>query len=133
MSSATDELARFRVDGRVAVVSGGTGGIGQRVALALARAGADVAVLGRTAPEATDLARQIEDAGAQALLVAADVTKRDDADRAIDDVMASSPPSAVVPAAPSIPPSRTPRTSGIGSSTSTCAATCSRRRRRCGP
>lgn len=88
MTGTLDELARFRLDGRVAVVSGGTGGIGSRLALALARNGAKIGVLGRTANKATDLARQIADAGSEALLVTADVTKKKDADRAIDEVVA---------------------------------------------
>jgi gluconate 5-dehydrogenase len=87
MSSTPDELARFRLDGRVAIVSGGTGAIGQRVALALAGVGADIAVLGRSAAEATELAAAIEATGARAQLVAADVTRRAEADGAIDDVM----------------------------------------------
>ena len=84
---ALDELARFRLDGRVAVVSGGTGGIGQRLSLALARAGANVAVVGRTASEAASLQQEIADAGSEALLVSADVTRKADADRAIDETM----------------------------------------------
>jgi NAD(P)-dependent dehydrogenase (short-subunit alcohol dehydrogenase family) len=83
-----DELARFRLDGRVAVVSGGTGGIGRRLSLALAGAGARVAVLGRSAGQATDLATSIEALGSEALLVSADVTKRAEADRAIEEAMA---------------------------------------------
>ncbi len=83
-----DELSRFRLDGRVAVVSGGTGGIGRRVALALAGVGADVAVLGRSAEAAADIAEAIQEAGAQALLVSADVTSRDDANRAIEKTVA---------------------------------------------
>lgn len=82
-----DELARFRLDGRVAVVSGGTGGIGRRLSLALAGVGARVAVLGRTAEQSTDLARDCELAGSEALLVTADVTKRADADRAIEQTV----------------------------------------------
>lgn len=88
MPDRTDELARFRLDGRVAVVSGGTGGIGSRISLALARAGANVAVLGRSAQQATGVADSIQDAGSEALLVTADVTKKQDADRAIDQTMA---------------------------------------------
>lgn len=84
---STDELARFRLDGRVAVVSGGTGGIGRRLSLALADVGARVAVLGRTAEQSTDLARDCELAGSEALLVTADVTKRADADRAIEQTV----------------------------------------------
>lgn len=87
MTTPVDELARFRIDGRVAVVSGGTGGIGRRLSLALARAGARVAVLGRSAEEASDIARDIADAGSEALLVSADVTKKADADAAIDKVV----------------------------------------------
>ena len=82
-----DELARFRLDDRVAVVSGGTGAIGRRIGLALARMGARVAVLGRSAVEASDIEQQIADVGSEALLVTADVTKRADADRAIDETM----------------------------------------------
>jgi NAD(P)-dependent dehydrogenase (short-subunit alcohol dehydrogenase family) len=82
------ELARFRLDGRVAVVSGGTGAIGGRLSLALAGVGARVAVLGRSAEKATDLARSIEDVGSEAVLVTADVTRQADADRAIDETVA---------------------------------------------
>ena len=84
----TDELARFRLDGRVAVVSGGTGGIGHRLSLALAAVGARVAVLGRSAGDAADLQKEIQALGSEALLVSADVTRREEADRAIDDVLA---------------------------------------------
>ena len=83
-----DELARFRLDGRVAVVSGGTGGIGRRLSVAFAGVGARVAVLGRSADQATDVASACEEAGSEALLVAADVTRKDEADRAIDQVAA---------------------------------------------
>ena len=87
-SPAADELARYRLDGRVAVVSGGTGGIGRRLSLALAGVGAKVAVLGRSAEEARDLAESIAGLGSEAILVSADVTRREQADRAIDEVMA---------------------------------------------
>lgn len=88
MSRPVDELARFRLDGRVAVVSGGAGGIGRRLSLALAGVGARVAVLGRSARQAADLSSDIEEVGSEALLVSADVTRRADADRAIDEVLA---------------------------------------------
>ena len=88
MADSHDELARFRIDGKVAVVSGGTGAIGSRLALGLARAGAKVAVLGRSAQQAGDLKSQIEAAGSEALLVSVDVTGKADADRAIDETLA---------------------------------------------
>ncbi|MEO6350232.1 MAG: SDR family oxidoreductase [Candidatus Limnocylindrales bacterium] len=87
LQTSADELARFRLDGKTAVVSGGTGAIGGRLALAFAGVGANVAVVGRTASESTDLRDKIAAAGSQALLVSADVTKKTDADRAIDETL----------------------------------------------
>src|SRR5687768_14501667 len=86
--NSTDELARFRLDGKVAVVSGGTGSIGSRLALAFAGVGARVAILGRSAGKSAPLAKQIKALGSEALLVSADVTKKADADRAIDETLA---------------------------------------------
>jgi gluconate 5-dehydrogenase len=84
LPAPTDELARFRLDGRVAVVSGGTGAIGSRLALGLAGVGAKVALLGRTASAAGDMANKVEAAGSEALLINADVTHKADADRAVE-------------------------------------------------
>lgn len=83
-----NELARFRLDGRVAVVSGGAGGIGSRLSLALAGVGARVAVVGRTAGRATDLARSIQELGSEARLISGDVTRREEADRVIEETVA---------------------------------------------
>jgi len=77
----TDELERFRLDGRVAVVAGGSGGIGIRLCEALAGVGARLVVVGRDADRA---AAALEAAGGNGLAVAADVTRKHDADRAID-------------------------------------------------
>ena len=83
-----DELARFRLDDKVAVVSGGTGSIGSRLGLALAGVGARVVIVGRSTGKSALLAKQIKGLGSEALLVNADVTKKVDADRAIDEAMA---------------------------------------------
>jgi NAD(P)-dependent dehydrogenase (short-subunit alcohol dehydrogenase family) len=83
-STTAAELERFRLDGRVAVVSGGTGAIGQRVCLALAGVGARVAVFGRSAEGAHGLASSIRELGSEAHLVAVDVTRADEVDRAVE-------------------------------------------------
>ena len=82
------ELDRFRLDDRVAVVSGGTGAIGRRLALAFAAVGAKVVAVGRSAEGASDLADEVSNLGSEALLVSADVTSKADADRAIDKAVA---------------------------------------------
>ncbi len=86
--SGYDEMARFRLGGRAAIIPGGAGGIGRRLSLALARQGARVAIVGRTADRATDLRDEIAAAGSEAHLIAADVTRSGEVERAVADTMA---------------------------------------------
>lgn len=69
--------------GSVAVVTGGTGGIGSGVVLALAERGARVVVGGRDAAKGADVVRRAEMAGAEALFVAGDVRERADMDNLV--------------------------------------------------
>jgi 2-deoxy-D-gluconate 3-dehydrogenase len=62
----------FDLSGRVAVVTGANTGIGQGIALALAEAGADVALVGRSAADET--AGLVRQAGRRAVLVQADLS-----------------------------------------------------------
>ena len=56
--------ASFRLDGRVALVTGGNRGLGEACAVALGAAGADIALLGRTEP--VTAMRRIEALGRRA-------------------------------------------------------------------
>jgi NAD(P)-dependent dehydrogenase (short-subunit alcohol dehydrogenase family) len=68
--------AGLELDGKVAVVIGGTSGIGQTVACGLAKAGADVVPTSRRAEMVEAAARQIEALGRRTLRVQSDVTDR---------------------------------------------------------
>lgn len=67
----------FRLDGQVGVVTGAGRGIGAASAIALAEAGADVAISARTEEQLESVADQIRAAGRKALVVPADLSKLD--------------------------------------------------------
>ena len=66
----------FDLDGRVAIVTGGNGGIGLGMALGLARAGAALVVVGRNAGKNAAAVNALEAEGAKAMAVEADVTQQ---------------------------------------------------------
>lgn len=70
-------LERFALTGRRALVTGGSRGIGRAIAVALAEAGADVAVVGRDAAALSPVVQAIRSAGRQVGVVAADLADRD--------------------------------------------------------
>lgn len=67
-------LDMFRVDGRVALLSGAGRGIGAASALALAEAGADIVVLARTATQIDEVAAAARQLGRRALAIPTDAT-----------------------------------------------------------
>ena len=74
-------------DGRCAIVTGASGGIGREVALALAAHGARVALLARRRDELASLADEIAYNGGVAMVVPCDVTDPAQADSAVRDVL----------------------------------------------
>jgi gluconate 5-dehydrogenase len=73
----------FSLEGKVALVPGGSGAIGSAIAAALAGAGARVAVVGRTDEGAEAAAAPIRATGAQVLALTADVTSEADCERIV--------------------------------------------------
>lgn len=70
-------LDRFRLDGRVALVTGGSKGLGEAMARGLSEAGAKVAITSRHMDECEDTARRVEEAaGGELLALQGDVTDK---------------------------------------------------------
>ena len=78
----------FSLKDRIALVTGGGRGIGRAIAMALAKAGAKVAITARTVKELDDVVKTIQDAGGQALAVAADLADKKATGNVIDQTQA---------------------------------------------
>jgi NAD(P)-dependent dehydrogenase (short-subunit alcohol dehydrogenase family) len=82
-------LESFRLDGKIALVTGGARGLGRTMATALAEAGADIALSGRSVEACREAAEGINAAtGRRARGFAADVTKLADVERLATEVEA---------------------------------------------
>jgi NAD(P)-dependent dehydrogenase (short-subunit alcohol dehydrogenase family) len=86
---STNVLDSFRLDGRIALVTGAARGLGQTMATALAQAGADVALVGRSFDAVDQTAKAIAHAtGRRAKAFAADVTSVAEVARMVEEVEA---------------------------------------------
>jgi NAD(P)-dependent dehydrogenase (short-subunit alcohol dehydrogenase family) len=74
-----------RLEGKTALVSGGGTGIGRAIALAFAREGAQVAVLGRRPEPVRAVAKEIEGLGGRGLAIVCDVTHLNDVEKAVNE------------------------------------------------
>jgi len=78
-------LDMFRLDGKRALITGGSKGLGKVIATALAEAGADVALASRSLEECRAAAKEITSAtGRKAIAIAADVVKDSDVQRMVE-------------------------------------------------
>ncbi|MCZ8149049.1 MAG: glucose 1-dehydrogenase [Roseomonas sp.] len=76
--------ARFDLTGRIAVVTGGNGGIGLAIARSLGEAGAALAIAGRDEAKNAAAERQLRDAGIDVVALRVDVTDRTDCAALVD-------------------------------------------------
>lgn len=80
-------LDDFSLDGLVAVISGGGGGIGSALAVAFAEAGARVVVAGRTKDSLDATTERVRASGSDGLTVVADVTDEADSERLVRETV----------------------------------------------
>ncbi|MCL6447339.1 MAG: glucose 1-dehydrogenase [Armatimonadetes bacterium] len=80
-------LEKFSLKGKIALVTGGSRGLGKAMALALAKAGADLAVAARTEPELKQTVGEISSLGRQAAAFRVDVASVPQIHRMIQEVV----------------------------------------------
>jgi 2-deoxy-D-gluconate 3-dehydrogenase len=80
-------MALFDLSGKVAIVTGGNGGIGLGIAQGLAGAGASVAIAGRNEAKSAAAVAQLQAAGASALALRVDVTDTVQVQRMVGDTV----------------------------------------------
>ena len=77
-------LDRFRLDGKVAVITGASSGLGVAFAEGLAEAGADIAICARRVEKLEQTRSRVEATGRRCIAVPADVAKPEDCQRFVD-------------------------------------------------
>jgi NAD(P)-dependent dehydrogenase (short-subunit alcohol dehydrogenase family) len=75
---------KFKLDGQIALVTGGSRGIGKAIAIGLAECGADVAILSRDSNKSSEVLDKIKGAGKKSIAISCDVSKISDISEKID-------------------------------------------------
>jgi len=83
------DLSSFGLENQIAIVTGASQGIGRTLAIALAQAGADVALVSRTRSDLEAVAREIEAAGRKALVMPADIQDVSQIRKRVDEIHAA--------------------------------------------
>ena len=81
-------MDRFALNGRVAVVTGSTRGLGEGFARALGDAGASIAIVGRDAEAGRRVVADLEGRGTASTFIAADITEREHVEAVLEATMA---------------------------------------------
>lgn len=87
ITSGQSFLDRFRLLGKVALVTGGSRGIGRSIALGLAEAGADIVLAARNLPDLEKVAQEITKMGRRALAVSANIRHLPELDNLVRKAM----------------------------------------------
>jgi NAD(P)-dependent dehydrogenase (short-subunit alcohol dehydrogenase family) len=81
-------IVDFSLENKVALVTGGSRGIGRAIALAFAENGADVVVSSRKLPELEQVAEEIKAAGRKGLAISSHIAKGEESQNLVDKVKA---------------------------------------------
>lgn len=80
-------IPEFSLEGKTAIVTGGSRSIGRAAAVALGEAGANVVVSGRTASDLDAVVKEVQNVGANALALPCDVRKEEDIDALVRETV----------------------------------------------
>jgi NAD(P)-dependent dehydrogenase (short-subunit alcohol dehydrogenase family) len=85
MNTEANALDLFRLDGKTAIVTGGSRGLGQYMAEALSEAGASVVLCSRKKEDLEEVKQEIEEKGGKALALACDVTEPEEVENVVSE------------------------------------------------